>query len=123
MEVKRSMKIGEFGEGRKDFRAVKDEKYVKKVMDVIGEFNKVGEAPSTRQISNVVNGVQTVADAIKAVDNSLPTNVQDAMLQGILNPLQTKKALQAVFGERNTKCWKLNDEVIARLTAAVKAKQ
>lgn len=110
------MKLGEFKEGRKDFRAVRDEKYVKKILDVVAEFNKVGEAPSTRQISNVVNGVQTVVEAIKAVDQSLPTNVQDAILQGILNPLQTKKQLQAVFGERNTKCWKLNDEVIARLT-------
>jgi hypothetical protein len=114
------MKIDEFKAGRAQFRAAKDEKVVAKIVAIVAEFNKVGEMPSTRQISNVFHGTQTVAEAVKGTDTSMPTTGQDALLQGILNPLQAAKKLVACYGERNQKYWKLQDEVVARLAKAEK---
>ena len=113
------MELKEFKAGRKEFRMAKDEAQVKKVLDVIAQFNKAGHAPSTRQISNVYMAVQTVDQALENADQSIPTQVQDSILQGFLNPLQHAKKLEATYGPRNQKYWKLPDEVISRITKAM----
>jgi len=110
------MKLEEFKSGRKTFRATKDKIIVSKILDIIKQFNLKNEAPTTRQISNVYHKVQTIEESLIAVDKEqMPTNIQDSILQGILNPLLASRKLQSCFGQGNSKCWKLPDEILKRL--------
>ena len=109
------MKLKEFKDGRTTFRATKDKIIVSKILEIIKQFNLKNEAPTTRQISNVYHKVQNIQEAIDSVDKiTMPTNIQDSILQGILNPLLSSKKLQSCFGQGNSKCWKLPDEILAR---------
>ena len=115
------MKLKEFKSGRKTFRATKDKVIVSKILDIIKKFNLKEEAPTTRQISNVYHEVQTIEEAIVSVDKeSMPTNIQDSILQGVLNPLLASKKLQSCYGQGNSKCWKLPDEILVRFTKQTK---
>ena len=107
------MKLKEFKNARRKFRGTQDKNIVKKILSIIKEFNMKEEMPSTRQISNVYHGVQTVDNAILSTDTeSLTTAVQDSILQGILNPLGAKNKLEFAYGSRNQKFWKLPDFVL-----------
>jgi len=109
------MKLQDVKTCRKTFKAESDTALVSKVMEVVTTFNiKYDEAPTTRQVSNVYHGTQTYEDAIKAVDKSVPTAIQDSILQGVLNPQLGQKRLLAAFGQGNEKVWYLPPEVIAR---------
>ena len=109
------MKLNEFKNARRKFRGTQDKNIVKRILTIIKNFNTLGEMPSTRQISNVYHKVQTVENAIESTDTeSMTTAVQDSILQGILNPLATKRKLEFAYGSRNQKFWKLPDFVLSK---------
>lgn len=116
------MKITEVKSARTTFKGVHDSKFTDSIYKIVLEFNLKDEAPTTRQISNVYNKVQTIQEAITSTDkDTLPTNVQDSILQSVLNPLLAQKKLKAVFGEGNQKCWLVQDEILNK--AKVQSKQ
>lgn len=86
-------------EAREQRKFVTDAKAVQKVIAIIVEFNKRGEFPTTREISNVYSGMS-------ADDSTMPTAVQDAILQGILNPLRKQNKLSAKYWHMNQLIWR-----------------
>ena len=117
----KTMKISEFQNSRKNFKSTADKIVTSRILKIIKCFNEKDELPSTRQISNVYHlckndeqMMKFVEAEIKDTDISLPTNVQDSILQGTLNPLASTKKLEFCYGSRNQKFWKLPDFVLNR---------
>ena len=105
------MKLTDFKTARKNFRGTSDKNLTSKVFKIIKDFEVLGNAPSTRQINNVLLKVQTVTDAIKKTDKAtLGTASQDSLLQSVLNPLKVLNKLNAVYGEGNQKFWTIKQK-------------
>jgi len=90
-------------EGKTDRKSVSSVETVKKVLDIIREFNKVGVYPTTREVSNVYYGKSSE-------DTEFPTEVQDGLLQGILNPLERQGKLMSKYWKRNQKIWRIPEK-------------
>lgn len=102
MEVKVSMseesKTTRWDEGKDARKAIVDAKLVGKVMECIKQANANGDYPTTREVANMCQG-------LPADDKSLSTGFQDALLQGVLNPLAKQGKLKAKFWKQNQKIW------------------
>jgi len=89
-----------WSEAHENRKVVSDPKLEKKVIAIVAELNAKGIFPTTREVSNVYSG--------KALDDeSLPTNFQDAILQGVLNPLRRQHKLHAKYWKMNQLIWKV----------------
>jgi hypothetical protein len=87
-------------EAKDQRKLASDPLVARKVMEIVAAANKNGLFPTTREIANVYNG--RAAD-----DAALPTSFQDALLQGVLNPMRKAGKLQAKYWERNQLIWKV----------------